>query len=104
MAKATAKHITPAAPANPVVELSKSLLTLWNADDGFQAESKHGSASQIKGDTISRLSAWRKAVETMISVTQARNVEGGWYNSPWLLMQWTTYRHRSTRKTEYRLR
>jgi hypothetical protein len=101
MAKATAKHIV---PANPVVGLSKSLLTLWNADDGFQAESKHGSASQIRGDTISQLSEWRNAVETMISVTQARNVEGGWYNSPWLLMQWTTYRHRSIRKTEYRLR
>jgi hypothetical protein len=61
--KAVKKHITIAAAraADPVVELSKKLLVLWDADDGSQREyiDLKTVPEHVKDDTLHQFGEWR---------------------------------------------
>lgn len=63
---------------DPVVDLATQLLVLWDADDASQHE-YYGSdtvSENIKDDTMHQFGEWRDAVETIISFTQAKNLQG----------------------------
>jgi hypothetical protein len=74
MAKAVAKHITPTPAADPVVELSRQLLVIWDADASSQEDLKGNTLA--RDDACRQFSDWRTAVETIISFTPARGIEG----------------------------
>ncbi len=86
---ADSRHTTKAAAApqeghsqtttgDPVVELARELLRLWDADDSAQREfSLHDKASaSVKVDTQVEFGEWRDAIETIISFSQAASLEG----------------------------
>jgi hypothetical protein len=77
MPKAAKKYSAIAPTIDPVVELSKKLLVLWDADDGSEREySEANEAGHIREDTLHQFRDWRNAVETMISFTPARGIDG----------------------------
>jgi hypothetical protein len=79
MPKAAKKNSTTAAPASdPVVELSKKLLALWDADDGSQREyfDLKTVAEHVKDDTLHQFGEWRNAVEQMIRYTEPKSLQG----------------------------
>jgi hypothetical protein len=64
-------------PVDPVVELSRTLLTLWNALDGAEKEFQGDAVRQhVADDARTQLSEWKNAVETEISFTKARTAQG----------------------------
>lgn len=63
---------------DPVVDLTTRLLTLWDADGGAQTEyyENRGVPEGVQDDTMHSFSEWRDAIETIISFTQANNLQG----------------------------
>lgn len=63
---------------DPVVELSRELLRLWDADEAAQREfSLHRKASgHARVNTQGEFGEWRDAVETIIGFSQATSLEG----------------------------
>lgn len=77
MPKATAKHITPAVPADPVVEMSRKLLRLWDADDGAQTEHRETKVPEgVRDDTMGQIGEWRDAIAKTITYTQPTTLQG----------------------------
>jgi hypothetical protein len=78
MAKANKKSSTTTPAIDPVVDLSKKLLALWDADDGSQREYSEADSvvEDIKDETLEQFGEWRAAVEKIISYTQAQSIEG----------------------------
>ena len=84
---ADSRHTTKAAAApqeghsqtttgGPVVELSRELLRLWDADDSAQRELDSAASASVKVDTQVEFGEWRDAVETIIGFSQAASLEG----------------------------
>jgi hypothetical protein len=84
---ADSRHTTKAAAApqeghsqtttgDPVVELSRELLRLWDADDSAQRELDSAASASVKVDTQVEFGEWRDAVETIIGFSQAASLEG----------------------------
>jgi len=63
---------------DPVVELSRELLRIWDADDGAQREfyQRDKVSARVSEDTQREFGEWRDAVETIISFSQAASLEG----------------------------
>jgi hypothetical protein len=78
MPKAAKKYSTTAPAIDPVVELSKKLLVLWDADDGSQREYNDIETvpEHVKDDTLEQFGEWRDAIEKIISYTQPANLQG----------------------------
>ena len=79
MPKAAKTNITnpPKRSSDPVVDLARKLLMLWDADDASQVEHiKHNIGREIRDETLHQFRIWREAVETIISFTQAESHEG----------------------------
>ena len=78
MRKAAKKYSAIAPTIDPVVELSKKLLVLWDADDGSQREyhDLETIPQHVKDDTLQQFGEWRDAIEKIISYTQPENLQG----------------------------
>lgn len=61
---------------DPVVELARELLRLWDADDSAQRELDSAASASVKVDTQVEFGEWRDAIETIISFSQAASLEG----------------------------
>lgn len=80
MKRAVTNAKRPAKPQlDPVVELSKQLLRLWDADDGSQLEYSNAGETVDRSEsdsTLKQFRDWRDAVEKIVSYTQATGIEG----------------------------
>jgi hypothetical protein len=61
---------------DPVVDLSRHLLDLWDADDASQVEHHHSSNDVVGRDIQQQFGDWQEAVAKIISFTQATSLAG----------------------------
>jgi hypothetical protein len=61
---------------DPVVDLSRHLLDLWDADDASQVEHYNSSNVVVGRDIQRQFGEWQDAVAKIISFTQATSLAG----------------------------
>ncbi|UPT92151.1 hypothetical protein HAP41_0000048690 (plasmid) [Bradyrhizobium barranii subsp. apii] len=72
----TQGYSTAAVASDPVVELSRHLLVLVDADDGAELEYRDKSMEDPSRNAARQFGEWRTAVERMISFSEASSLDG----------------------------